>query len=144
MFRGRYDYTVDDRGRVPIPRPYRSHFENEAGFLVVGNEGCLELYMRSEYERKAEQMDRFPDSTQDGRRVQRLFYSTAREVPLDKQARILIPANIREAVGLQNEVVVIGRGRVLEIWNKDRWEGEYALIKEGYSDALERVSEKAP
>ena len=41
---------------------------------------------------------------------------------LDKQGRILIPANLREYADLEKEVTIIGVGNRIEIWNRERWD----------------------
>lgn len=42
---------------------------------------------------------------------------------LDKQGRILLPANLREFAGLDKDVVLVGVGSRVEIWSKEKWDG---------------------
>ena len=41
---------------------------------------------------------------------------------LDKQGRILLPANLREFAGLDKDVVLVGVGSRIEIWSKEKWD----------------------
>ena len=41
---------------------------------------------------------------------------------MDKQGRILIPANLREYAELAKELVIIGVASRVEIWSKERWD----------------------
>ena len=41
---------------------------------------------------------------------------------MDKQGRILLPAVLREFVGLEKEVVSVGVLKRIEIWDKNRWQ----------------------
>ncbi|MPZ22403.1 MAG: division/cell wall cluster transcriptional repressor MraZ [Dehalococcoidia bacterium] len=143
MFRGTWDYSVDDRGRIPIPPRYRPLFE-KGGVLVDGSEGCLELYTEQDYAERSVEIQQIADTTADGRRIHRYFYGTAREVELDRQGRILVPQNLRDAAAIDGGVVVMGRGRVLELWNRERWERENEVVREQYSPALERRSQGQP
>ena len=42
---------------------------------------------------------------------------------MDKQGRILLPANLRQFAAIEKEVVLIGVGKRAEIWSKERYEG---------------------
>jgi transcriptional regulator MraZ len=141
-FHGRYEYTVDDRGRLPIPPRFRAGFGDDPAWVVDGQEGCLELYTQENFQRKAERLTSISGDTLDGRRVQRAFWASAMEVPVDKQGRILIPAAMRDAAVIDGNVVVVGRGELMEIWNRERWDQEQATVREGAAGALERLSER--
>lgn len=140
MFHGRHEYTIDDRGRVPIPPEFRANLGEGPVWLVDGAEECLELYTHAEFERAREEIDRIP-SSQDGRRIRRAFYSSSHKLALDKAGRVLIPLEVREESGLSGAVVLVGRGNVLELWSKTVWEAERKRTKEQYASALDRALE---
>ena len=41
---------------------------------------------------------------------------------MDKQGRILLPAYLRQSVGLTGEAVLVGSRDHAEIWAPDRWD----------------------
>ena len=41
---------------------------------------------------------------------------------LDKQGRALLPQTLREAAGLEKDVVLCGVGNRIEIWSKEKWD----------------------
>ena len=41
---------------------------------------------------------------------------------MDKQGRILLPANLREFAGIEKDVVSVGVYSRVEIWSKERYE----------------------
>ena len=59
--------------------------------------------------------------TGDGRKFMRFFFAGAANCELDKQGRILLPANLREYAGIDKEVVSVGVFSRVEIWSKDRY-----------------------
>ena len=140
MFHGRHEYTIDDRGRVPIPPDFRADLGDGPVWLVDGAEECLEIYTHAEFERWRAEIDRIPAS-EDGRRIRRAFYSSSHKLSLDKAGRVLIPSEVREESGLSGSVVLVGRGNVLELWAKQVWEAERRRTKEQYAPALERALE---
>jgi len=130
FFRGTYEHTVDDRGRVAPPARYR-HLFSEGVVMVQGAEGCVEVYTVREYEEMAKVVASEPPTTAHGRRLRRGFFSRAWDGELDRQGRVLVPAALREWAGLDGAVVISGRHECLEVWNRERWEAEMARAVAG-------------
>ena len=61
-------------------------------------------------------------TNKDARKFSRFFLAGASECEIDKQGRILIPANLREFAKLEKEAVLVGVSNRIEIWSKDKWE----------------------
>ena len=58
---------------------------------------------------------------------------------IDKQGRLLIPQTLRDYASLQKDVVLVGEGSKIEIWDKGRWEEEFRKSQESFdqiSDTL--------
>ena len=123
-FRGSFDYSVDDRGRVAIPAKYRAEFPNSLAVITPAPEGCLRVFPEAEFQRMSEEVAAVPATTIEGRRLRRLFDAQAFDAELDRQGRILIPAQLRHDAGLDGAVVVAGNRECLEIWNPERWRRE--------------------
>ena len=60
----------------------------------------------------------FPLSDNDGRAYSRLFFGSSEEVKLDAQGRVTIPQRLRDVVGIDKEVVVLGVRDRMEIWDR--------------------------
>ncbi|MFQ5878611.1 MAG: division/cell wall cluster transcriptional repressor MraZ [Dehalococcoidia bacterium] len=127
FFRGTYEHTVDDRGRVALPARYR-HLFTDGVVMAQGPEGCVEVYTVREYEQMAEMVADEPATAQHARRRRRAFFSRSWDGELDRQGRILIPPPLRQWAQLNGAVTISGRHECLEIWNRDRWEGEMGQV----------------
>src|SRR5215468_2228148 len=89
MFRGRYQHTIDPKGRVSVPAKYRdvlAQYESPA-LIVVPNGTALEVHPLQEWERIEAQINE-QSSMFDAevRRAGRLYISHAKEVDLDSAA----------------------------------------------------------
>ena len=58
--------------------------------------------------------------------------SNAVEVTPDGQGRILIPARLKEAAGLEGQVLLVGAIDKVEIWNPKRFEAEVSAGSAGF------------
>ena len=61
-------------------------------------------------------------ANKDARKFVRFFLAGAAQVEVDKQGRILLPANLRSFAALTKDCTLVGVGGRVEIWDKDRWE----------------------
>ncbi|MGQ9573448.1 MAG: division/cell wall cluster transcriptional repressor MraZ [Dehalococcoidia bacterium] len=122
-FRGTYEHTLDDRGRVAIPARYR-HLFSDGAILVQGEDGCVEVYNPRDYEITSEAYTAEPVTTKHGRHLRRIRYAPAFDAELDRQGRVLVPSFLRQWGDLNGSVIINGRGDCLEIWNPQRWAQE--------------------
>jgi MraZ protein len=129
---GTHSYQLDPKGRVSLPARFRAAFVDGA-WLTVGQDRCLYCFPRAEWERRADEVAAFPLSDNDGRAYSRLFFGASEEVKLDGQGRVTIPQRLREVVGIDKEVVVLGVRDRMEIWDRDVYDA-YAA---GYADAYQ-------
>lgn len=135
MFMGEYNHSVDAKGRLIIPAKFRESLGEE--FVVTkGLDGCLFIYSEEEWKNIEETFRNTPLTTKDARKFSRFFFAGAANCELDKQGRILIPANLREFAGLEKDVVLAGVFNKIEIWSKERW------MDEGNYDDMDEVAER--
>ncbi len=124
-FLGRYDYAMDDRGRVPLPPRYRDLFAHGA-MLNQGPDPCLRLFTLESFDSQAQLYTSMPAIEHEGRMTRLAFFANSFSVELDKQGRILIPGPLRAYARLDGNVIISGAGEWLGIWNPEQFEGEMA------------------
>ncbi len=121
MFMSQYNHTVDTKGRLIIPSKFREILGDE--FVVTkGMDGCLFVYANDDWKVFEQKLTSLPITNKDARKFARFFLAGAAPVEVDKQGRILLPAHLREFAELDKDVVLVGVGSRIEIWNKDKWE----------------------
>ena len=121
MLIGEYEHSLDAKGRLIMPAKLRQDMGDK--FIVTkGLDGCLFAFSQEEWLNFETKLKALPLSDKNARNFVRFFLSGATECELDKQGRFLIPNNLRNAGNLEKEVIIIGVGTRLEIWNKQTWE----------------------
>ena len=124
MFRGRFQHTIDPKGRLSIPARFRDALAQFGEHLVVvPNEHALEVHPLEEWQRIEDRLNGQSLFSPEVRRLSRLYISRARDATLDGAGRILLPPDTRKQAGLEKEVTLIGGGRRLfEVWDRQRFE----------------------
>ncbi|MBR6756207.1 MAG: division/cell wall cluster transcriptional repressor MraZ [Peptococcaceae bacterium] len=121
MFFGEYEHSIDAKGRVIIPAKLRDAL-GEQFIITKGLDECLFVYPMDQWEAFQEKLQALPLNQPSARAFVRFFFSGATEAELDKQGRVMLPANLREYGSLEKEIVITGAGNRLEIWDKEKWE----------------------
>lgn len=141
MYQGSSALSLDSKGRMIIPSRYRTDLLTvESGRLTITRhlDGCLILYPRSIWEEKREQIAALPMSA---RALQRLMLGSAQDVDIDSAGRILISPELRQAAGLQKNVMLLGLGAHFELWDEQQLEQHQAAeLAKGLPESLEHFS----
>jgi MraZ protein len=133
-FEGRFEYAMDDRGRVPVPPRFRDAFLT-GGVINQGPDPCLRVFTSDSFQEQAQLHTRDPAIDRAARMTRRGFFANSFRVELDRQGRILVPAPLRDYAGLRGNVVVSGAGEWLEVWDPGRFEAEMRTADEHLQQA---------
>jgi MraZ protein len=121
VFTGEYRHTVDDKGRLAIPAKFRAQLEAGA-VLSRWIDGCLAIHTKTGWDALSAKVAGVPLTDPAGRLFERQIFAGAFEAELDKQGRVLVPAYLREEMGIGTDALVIGVRDHGEIWAPDRWQ----------------------
>ncbi len=143
MFSGRYEYAIDDKGRLSIPARFRdtlaTHY-NPALILTNHLDGCIVAYPLREWEALQDRIEKSDAALKkEAKNVLRFFYSGATECPIDRLGRILIPQSLRNFGVIRKNVVIVGMNKKIEIWAEEAWT---ELVKQATSD-MEKMTDIA-
>ena len=119
-FVGRYEHSLDTKGRVILPAKFRADFDR-GGYLTENREGCLALWTPGEFDRQMVAMRERATTGRTDRNRARLWAANSHEVEIDRQGRMAIPAHLRAFAGLESEVLVHGAIDRVELWNPPSW-----------------------
>lgn len=120
VFVGRYEHTLDSKGRVILPAKFRGEFER-GGYLTENREGCLALWTMDEFQRQLETMREQASAGREHRNRARLWAANSHEAEIDRQGRMAIPTYLRQFATLEGDVLVNGAIDRVELWNPAVW-----------------------
>ncbi len=143
MFYGESLHSLDAKNRVFVPKRVqdlltRTPEGSLVAFLCLGEDACLYLFSEPGFKQANEELRTRVFTSEEQRAAKRMFFANSQRVDLDSSGRILIPEKLRQKVGIEKEVVVVGNDDRAEIWPRGGWE-DYQERNDGVLKKLSRV-----
>lgn len=141
VFQGASALALDAKGRLSVPARHRDVLAAlSQGQLTLTKhpEGCLLIFPRPAWEVFREKVAALPMQAAGWRRI---FLGNAMDVEIDSASRVLISPELRAAAGLVRDVMLLGMGSHLELWDAQRYATHEAeVMQQGLPDALRDFS----
>ncbi len=132
MFRGRYEHTIDTKGRLSIPSRFREVLLGKGDErlvitnFVIDSMRCLDVYPLDEWLQFEEEIRKKPKFDRRMMMFQNYYLAGACECDVDKQGRILVPPLLRQYGGLKRDVVLVAALEKFRVWDKETWKKVFA------------------
>lgn len=141
FFTSEYESKLDAKGRMVLPARIKAQLPEGSNELVIrrGFEQCLIIYPMVEFRKVFSKISGLNEFNEEYRKLQRNFLSGVVTVELDNNARFLIPKNMLAYANIDKEVILVGMGNKVEVWNPAIYEkhliqdpGELSKLAEKY------------
>jgi len=127
-FRGLQSATVDDKGRLAVPKRFRDALQQVCQGQVVLtidiHDACLLMYPMAVWQEIEAKLMAMPNLDPATRRVQRLILGHAVELEMDASGRVLLPELLRAHAQVEKELMLVGQGNKIEFWSADVWQAQ--------------------
>lgn len=141
MFLGTTKRTVDEKGRLLLPKPFRGELAPSC-VITKGQDGHLVVYSQEGWNHRAEEVRAgYSRETPAGRRFRRLmFFGAANQQSMDSQGRLMVTSELRGHAGIEcgGEVVVVGVDQEIEIWSAPVFQRHLEEAEYSFADREER------
>lgn len=147
-FRGESHHKVDGKGRVSIPASFRRVLEasdpnwapdrSPELVIVYGDHrrNYLECYTMEAIDEVDAKIDDLPRGSMERKMLQRLFHGQSFPTSVDDTGRLVLPAKLRDKIGLENEAFFIAAGDTFQIWKPETYEQEELKRTEEWLEEL--------
>ncbi len=140
MFIGQYLHTLEAKGRLAIPKSFRSSLSRQA-VITKGLDGCLFLFPAEAWHDFSQKIAKMSLTKKDSRSFSRFLTFSAAQVNLDSQGRILIPDHLRKFAGLKKHVMVAGASDRVEVWDKKHFDQYQGRVEKETEKITERLTD---
>jgi MraZ protein len=144
MFRGRYEHTIDAKGRTSLPARYRDALTalgERRIVLTSALDPCLVAYTMPEWAAFEERIGKLPQFDRAVQKLKRIYVSGAVECDVDESGRILVPPTLRDCAKLVKDVLWAGSGKYAELWDKQAWLAHFETTDDERRDISARLAE---
>ena len=126
MFFGNHYHTVDEKGRVSIPKEFRTIMEatfmEDRLMVTCYYDNRLRAFLPEVWKKMAVDVGQWDFRNQDNRDFEMFFLGGAHLCRMDRSGRILIPEELREYAGLNRDIVLVGQANGIDIWDKENYQ----------------------
>jgi MraZ protein len=120
-FHGTFEHTLDAKHRLTVPSKFRGALAGRA-FLVKGVDRCISVYPEQTYSAMTQAaLAGLNPFSPEARELRRFFNANAEDVELDSAGRVMLPRTHLEHAGIDRQVVILGAGDSLELWDRESW-----------------------
>ena len=133
-FRGESDHKVDTKGRVSIPASFRrviqdgdpDYTDGLAPRLIIVYGGKTRNYLEGFTIEAMDEVDekiaKHPRGSAQRKAMERLYSAQSIETEVDNTGRIVLPAKLRDKLGLDGMARFVASGDTFEIWHPDTYD----------------------
>jgi MraZ protein len=140
-FSGESESKLDPKGRLVLPTRFKKVLPDGMNQMVLvrGFEKCVVMYTQAEWEKIENKVMFRNEFMADNRIFQRGFLRGNTEVELDNLGRFNIPKTMAQYADLEGNVLIIGLGNRMEIWNSKLYDEFLESVNAQMSDLAERI-----
>jgi MraZ protein len=120
FFTSEHECRLDAKGRLVLPSRLKSVLPEASKKSIIirkGFEPNLIIYSLHEFQNIYTRINSLNEFSSEQRKLKRNFFSSISQVDLDANGRFLIPKSMIAYSNLKNDVILVGMGNVIELWN---------------------------
>ena len=144
FFTGEHECKLDAKGRLVLPSRLKSVLPEASKNSIVirkGFESNLIIYLLSEFQNIYTRISSLNEFSSEQRKLKRNLFSGISQVDLDSNGRFLLARNMLSHCNIKKDVILIGVGNFIELWNPDIYNKnlikdskEFSLLAQKYLD----------
>jgi MraZ protein len=127
-FHGTFEHALDAKHRLTVPAKYRAALAN--GVVLAASPETspdaprsIAIWTPEAYEAyTAHALHDLNPMSAKARELKRFLFGLSHDTELDNAHRVMIPTTHMDFAGLDKEVVVLGSGECLEVFDRARYE----------------------
>ena len=141
MFFGYYEHNLDAKGRLIIPSKMRDDINDNKLYILKGFDGALAIYKREKFLEVMEEQSKLKFNKSSSRDYLRAILSSVSELDIDKIGRVQIPNTLLNKYGIGRDLVIIGVGDHIEVWDKEAYNVYEEKINREFEENAEKLND---
>lgn len=134
LFLSTHINKIDKKGRVSVPSAFRAELSEESFKGVVlfrsNTHQCLEGFAWSYMQEIGKRLDNFDLFSAEQDDLATSIFGTAVQLSMDGDGRIILPADLIDFSGLNEQASFVGMGAKFQIWSPENFEQRRITARE--------------
>lgn len=135
---GQYQAKLDSKGRLFFPSKLKKVVGKEL-IITRGYENSLILIKKTSWNLITKDIQNQPFVFGPARETARFILGNATPITLDTQGRFLFPAYLKKYAQIKTQVVFLGLGNYVEIWDQKTWDQHQLNLESKISSLSEKI-----
>ncbi len=142
QFRGRFEHSLDEKGRIILPSTFRQKLGENAVMSVGLDESTITIYPEEEWNRLQDSLSEttLPDPVL--RDIQIVLNTNAVDVEIDKQGRVKIPDYLLSVAKITKNVCIVGNASKIEIRDLNTWNQKIGNALKVYNKNIDNLTKR--
>jgi MraZ protein len=140
MFIGKYYHSLEEKGRVSLPKKFRQ--TNKNWVVTRGLDGGLFIFKEEDFKKEIAKFESRTFTKKNNRDFIRLMTNEAQTIEPDKNGRVQLPEYLIEFAKLKRTIVIVGSLSRLEVWDRDLYHQYIDKIESKTEEIAETLSEQ--
>lgn len=136
---GQYQHQLDDKNRLRIPAKFHKALVGEYGektySFLRGKNNCICVMSDDMLDEKLAKISE--ETLGKSSPASSMVFSYIYQAEEDAQGRVILPSKLKEIAGIKKDILTIGKGSRLEIWDPENYERYIAGVD--YDAELEKL-----
>lgn len=141
MLIGQFNVKVGEKGRIAFPKRFREELGSTI-IVTYGFENSLMVVSEKNWSSLLEGTEDKPFLLSSARDTQRFLLGGATIAELDNQGRFILPDYLRRFASIEEELVIVGLYRYVEIWDRKKWEAYQSKAQSNIAEIAEGLIDK--
>ncbi len=134
MFLGQHQQPFDSNARLAVPAQFRDQLARGA-YITQGFDRNLLVLTADSFQALVERFTAMNIADPLARLLLRMILGTASELEIDETGHFLVPQKLRDFAGLENEAILIGQGKYIEVWSPALWQKQEIRLQDAEANA---------
>lgn len=137
---GEYPATIGEKNRVAFPKKIRNEYQEQTiWYITRGYENCLILVDEKRWNNFIGIINKNPLLSLNVRDTKRFILGGAQQIEYDKLGRFVLPESLKNFANIENQLVFVGVGEWVELWDQDRWNAKLRDLSNKVGDIAEKL-----
>lgn len=139
MFLGFHPGRLTLKNKLALPETWR-HFITGGLVITQGIDRNLLILPHAAFEEIYQSVASLNMTDPTARLFSRLLLGRAFTSALDSKGRISLPEELIKYAGLQEEMIFIGQGKYMEVWNSAGWQDQLSALEDPQANSARFAS----